>query len=117
MNEDAKLLTQALAALVLLVDGDHDKDCRYQNTPINECPTCSGRHTKIAREAIKALTKRVAVYTAAPSTKPAEHKPNCSECAKFVKEQADNREWLEGVAEGNRIVAALAAKELRCRNS
>jgi hypothetical protein len=59
MNSDAKLLTQALTALTLLVDGDHDKDCRFQNSPVSECPTCSGRHTKIAREAIKALTKRV----------------------------------------------------------
>lgn len=46
-----------------------------------------------------------------------EHKPNCKECAKWSKEQADNREWIEGVAKGRRIVEKLAAKELQCRNS
>jgi hypothetical protein len=59
MDHDSMLLMQALAALKLLVEGGHDKDCKYQSCPIDECPTCSVRHTKIAREAIKALTKRV----------------------------------------------------------
>ena len=44
-------------------------------------------------------------------------KPNCTECAKWRKEQADNREWIECVAEGRRIVENLVAKELQCRNS
>ena len=44
-------------------------------------------------------------------------KPNCKECAAWEKEQADNREWIEGVAEGRSIVEKLAAKELQCRIS
>ena len=31
-------------------------------------------------------------------------KPNCTECAKWAKEQADNREWIAGVKSGRKIV-------------
>ncbi len=35
-------------------------------------------------------------------------KPNCQECAKFVKQQADNLEWVEGVKRGHEIIRKLA---------
>lgn len=31
-------------------------------------------------------------------------KPNCIECAKWDKEQADNREWIAGVKKGRKMV-------------
>ena len=31
-------------------------------------------------------------------------KPNCTECAKWAKEQADNREWIAGVKKGRKMV-------------
>lgn len=34
-------------------------------------------------------------------------KPNCSECTTWVKEQADNKEWIEGVKRGREICEQL----------
>lgn len=34
-------------------------------------------------------------------------KPNCTECAKWAKEQADNREWIAGVKSGRKIVDSM----------
>jgi FtsZ-binding cell division protein ZapB len=39
-------------------------------------------------------------------------KPNCRECTAWVKEQADNKEWIEGVKRGREICAALAKQEI-----
>jgi hypothetical protein len=35
-------------------------------------------------------------------------KPNCTECANWAKEQADNREWIAGVKKGREIVEKMA---------
>jgi len=35
-------------------------------------------------------------------------KPNCNECAKWAKEQAENREWIAGVKKGREIVEKMA---------
>jgi hypothetical protein len=35
-------------------------------------------------------------------------KPNCTECAKWAKEQAENREWIAGVKKGREIVEKMA---------
>lgn len=36
-------------------------------------------------------------------------KPNCAECAKWAKEQADDKEWHGSVARGREIVSRMAA--------
>lgn len=43
----------------------------------------------------------------------AESKPNCRECTKWVKEQADNKEWIEGVQRGREICEQLAAAAMK----
>ena len=35
-------------------------------------------------------------------------KPNCTECAKWAKEQAENREWIAGVKKGREIIEQMA---------
>ena len=40
-----------------------------------------------------------------------EARPHCKECAKWTKEQADNKEWIEGIKRGKEIIAVLALKE------
>ena len=35
-------------------------------------------------------------------------KPNCTECKKWAKDQADNREWIAGVKNGREIVERMA---------
>ena len=37
----------------------------------------------------------------------------CKECTKEKQARADNKEWQDGVKQGNEIIAALAAKEMR----
>lgn len=51
------------------------------------------------RDALKAENERLR----------AESKPNCRECTKWVKEQADNKEWIEGVQRGREICEQLVA--------
>ena len=49
------------------------------------------------------------LYKAAPV---APAKPNCKECAKWVQEQSDNKDWIDGVARGKKIIEQLAAQEI-----
>lgn len=42
----------------------------------------------------------------------ASHKPKCKECATWVKQAADNAEWIEGVKRGKEICKQLAAVAL-----
>lgn len=50
-------------------------------------------------------------FHAAQKLERASHKPQCNECTAWVKAEADNKEWIEGVARGKEIIAKLAAKD------
>ena len=43
----------------------------------------------------------------------ANSKPNCRECTKWAKEQADNREWIDSVARGKVICKQLASEAMK----
>jgi hypothetical protein len=78
-------------------------------------------HGKVAQQAVeqgdmrdKLMHERDALLAEVEMLRrDAESKPHCKECTKWRQEQADNSEWIKGVAEGRRIVEKLAAKAMR----